>query len=321
MQKSKLIKSPSEEKKSPSPYKTEYHMKCCDCESEWKTKVFPEKITKCPFCGSTLSTISITPIQLDISLEKHSKNTSEKEELFEYSIDSGGVCIRNYNHKNVLSAAENVIIPDKIAGIPVTNIYKDAFKYCENISSVVIPEGVKNIGGSAFYGCSRLKSIKLPDSLESISSGAFCGCRNLESIHIPPNVTYIGGRTFEHCSSLKEIVLSDLLTAINISTFYHCESLENIILPISIDSIAKDAFSGCTSLKKIIIPNNVVSIGKRAFYGCTNLKAIYIPESVIKIGELIFCNCKQVTVHALSMTYGEEYAKQNKIPFSNKMIY
>ena len=48
-----------------------------------------------------------------------------------------------------------------------------AFKGCESLTSVTIPNSVTSIGYKAFYGCSSLKSIKIPKGLTNFGFYAF----------------------------------------------------------------------------------------------------------------------------------------------------
>ena len=71
------------------------------------------------------------------------------------------------------------------------SIAEAAFRQCENLESVIIPEGVEEIGEQAFLGCKNLKSITLPASLRRIGRRAFARCENLESVIIPEGVEEI----------------------------------------------------------------------------------------------------------------------------------
>ena len=46
----------------------------------------------------------------------------------------------------------------------------------EEITDLVIPDGVTSIGWYAFCGCSSLTSVTIPNSVTSIGDGAFDGC-------------------------------------------------------------------------------------------------------------------------------------------------
>lgn len=75
----------------------------------------------------------------------------------------------------------------------------------EEITSVVIPNGVTSIPNNAFNGCSCIESIAIPNSVTSIGSSAFRGCSSLKSIVIPNGVTSIGGGILAQCTSLESI--------------------------------------------------------------------------------------------------------------------
>ena len=96
-----------------------------------------------------------------------------------------------------------IIIPGRIGSLPVTEIGAGAFRKCDRLISVTLPDSVKTIGESAFTGCSNLKEIRLPAELSSIESFAFEGCGKLAALSIPFGVTRIGGWAFRYCESLQ----------------------------------------------------------------------------------------------------------------------
>ena len=52
----------------------------------------------------------------------------------------------------------------------------------EEVTDLVIPEGVKRIEGAAFNNCTALKSVTIPSSVSNIGTSAFEGCTGLNSI-------------------------------------------------------------------------------------------------------------------------------------------
>lgn len=82
----------------------------------------------------------------------------------------------------------------------------NAFRYCEKLKSIVLPDGITSIGDSAFTYCRELISINLPDSVTYIGSSAFQGCSMFESINIPAGVTFIGNWAFAYCNELSEFI-------------------------------------------------------------------------------------------------------------------
>lgn len=161
-----------------------------------------------------------------------------------------------------------VVIPRSHNGKPVTEIGKQAFFYCDEITSVIIPDGVTSIGDSAFSSCEALTSITIPSSVTGIDEFAFSSCQSLPSITVPNGVTKIEQGVFSSCKALKSIVLPNSVTEIKNSGFYHCESLASFTIPEHVTRIGELSFGGCYSLRSIIIPRSVTSISDYAFHYC-----------------------------------------------------
>ena len=195
---------------------------------------------------------------------------------FDYSVlDDGTVKITKY-----IGSAEKVEIPEKINGKSVTSIGNYAFEYCENITSVTIPDSVTSIGVYAFEYCASLKSITIPDSVPLVGPGAFSNCTNLTSVTIQNGVMYIDNEAFANCTSLTGITIPD-----------------------SVTWIGRYSFGGCTNLTSITIPNSVTSIGDYAF-------GYYYDEyddSVKKIDNF--------KIYCYSGTAGEKYAIDNEFDY------
>ena len=181
-------------------------------------------------------------------------------------------------------------IADTYNGLPVKNIYSEAFKNNDKITSVIIPDSVTSIGDEAFYDCDSLTSIVIPDSVTSIGSQAFQYC-SFTSITIPDSVTSIGNEAFSGCSKLTSVVIGDSVTSIGNEAFSGCSKLTSIIIPNSVTSIWGAAFYNCSSLTSIVIGDSVTSIGDEAFYDCDSLTSIVIPDSVTSIGIDAFSGC------------------------------
>ncbi|MDE6834595.1 MAG: leucine-rich repeat protein [Ruminococcus sp.] len=173
----------------------------------------------------------------------------------------------------------------------ITSIGSYSFEYLKNITDVVIPEGVTTIYKRAFFGCNNLSSISLPSSLISIGEMTFYNCVSLESIIIPENVTTIGHSAFQRCKKLVSVSLPSKLKTIRGGTFNDCESLKSVIIPENVTTIELSAFKDCNNLSSISLPASLVKIESQAFYNCNNLSSISLPSSLISIGEMTFYNC------------------------------
>ena len=201
----------------------------------------------------------------------------------------GEVTILRYTGKE-----EDLVIPDRINGKPVTGIGMTAFYVCGNLESVVIPASVTAIGAGAFYGCKNLNGIVIPESVTAIGMMAFCICKSLKRVVIPDSVRAIGAGVFSGCGSLETVVIPGLVTAIEDRAFFACRSLKRILLPDSVRSIGERAFARCVNLTRLVIPESVTAIGAGAFAECKNLTGLVIPESVTAIGEWTFAGCARL---------------------------
>ena len=184
----------------------------------------------------------------------------------------------------------STIIPNGVKTIGACSFYG-----CNKLTSIVIPDGVKTIDGYAFMGCSSMASVDIPSSVTTIAYDVFNGCSSLTSIQIPNNVTRIDNGTFSGCSNLSSIYIHDGVESIGASAFMNCSSLRSVNIPKGVKIIGSGTFYGCSSLTSISIPNEVRIIGPRAFEGCTGLTSINIPSQVNTIGERSFYGCGALT--------------------------
>lgn len=99
----------------------------------------------------------------------------------------------------------DVVIPKMWQDKAVTEISKNAFSSCAELTNVTIPNSVTAIGDRAFSYCQSLTSISIPNSVTSIGECVFDSCVGLTDIIIPNSVTAIGQLAFNNCSSLRNI--------------------------------------------------------------------------------------------------------------------
>jgi len=121
--------------------------------------------------GTSVINAYETYIPVSISYEKIDSNGDGVEDSITILYDKTYV------------TAESVIIPDRIDGLPVTEISPYAFSE------------------------SQITSIKLPGSLEKIEEAAFMLCENLKNIEIPESVKYICENAFNSCTAAESITI------------------------------------------------------------------------------------------------------------------
>ena len=214
-----------------------------------------------------------------------------------YAVDGGYI---TFDKKTgTITACDSTVtkanIPQKIEGVAVKSIGESAFRGCEALTSVTIPNSVTNIGESAFYLCEALTSMTIPNSVTSIGERTFYLCEALTSVTIPNSVTNIGQRAFSGCKALTSITIPNSVTNIGKSAFSECKALTSVTIPDSVTSIREYTFFMCESLVNVTIPNGVTSIGEEAFSGCKSLTSVTIPDSVMNIDKYAFYDCESLT--------------------------
>ncbi len=189
---------------------------------------------------------------------------------------------------------KELTIPSSLDGHQVIGIAYMAFLNNENITKLVISEGVKTICDYAFDGCKSLTTVTLPETLTDIGNSTFANCVKLTSINLPEALKNIGSFTFENCEKLTSIDLPKGLTQIGAATFSNCVNLSSITLPEGLTNIGGAAFSGCKKISKIKLPNSLNYIGSFAFSN-TSITSAEIPKNVIGLGGGLFLGNRKFT--------------------------
>lgn len=180
------------------------------------------------------------------------------------------------------ASASEIVIPDSVVydkKYAVKTIAERAFGDNENLTSVVISEGVTTLGSNAFANCCNLRSISIPSTLVNGNFGyttdygsynyyypAFYGCTGLEKITVADGHPNLDSR--KDCNAL-------ILTKEDSDKIELIMGCKNTVIPDGVTSIASSAFY-CTGLKEVNIPNSVTEIGQNAFALCEELETVRI---------------------------------------------
>ncbi|MBQ3151615.1 MAG: InlB B-repeat-containing protein [Clostridia bacterium] len=153
------------------------------------------------------------------------------------------------------------------------------YGFKEDITAIIIDEGVTGIGRFAFADCYSSTSVTLPESLKTIGERAFYSSASLKKIYIPSHVSSIGTAAFALCSDLKEINVDPMNSNFcndSYGVLFNKQQTTLIHYP-----------AGRTS-DSYTIPDSTTAIAPYAFIYCDNIKNFTVPKSVNRIGEYAF---------------------------------
>ncbi len=162
----------------------------------------------------------------------------------------------------------------------------------DQITSLVLQEGVTEIGDSLFSNLTALESINFPSTLTTIGTNSFRGCSSLKSIELPSSLDSIGIGAFGNCTQLQSVTLSQGLESIGSWAFSYCSELLEIQLPETLTELGSAAFYECTSLTSITIPQNVTALNEFTFVACSALEDITIEGELTYLGGGVFNGTK-----------------------------
>ena len=140
-------------------------------------------------------------------------------------------------------------------------INKQAFLYCRNLKSVIIPDNVKAIEPGAFDGCTSLLSIYIPKNVTSINPLAFSTTPDMESIVVDKDNPIYDSRN--NCNAIIETASNRLVAG--------CRTT---VIPKDITILGTWAFGGRWSLKTVKIPANISVIEYEAFAWAVHLNTV-----------------------------------------------
>lgn len=218
----------------------------------------------------------------------------------EYIIRENTICMSEsaFRDCNLLTG---IIIPESVA-----EIERSTFSGCSSLSNVSILCDIKSIGEYAFYGCSLLSNVIIPSNVTSIGEAAFSGCSSLITVTIGDSINSIGQYAFSNCKSLETVYYAgtqEEWESISIENYNDCLLSANIVfLKVSSDFDVKENEQGITIIgylgvaSEVIVLSKidgkeVIGVSKNAFAGNETITSITIPESVIYIEENAFDGC------------------------------
>ncbi len=215
-----------------------------------------------------------------------------------YTLDSTAMTAQIAVQSNN-TAVGDIVITDTVtyegANYAVTSMADDAFADCNQLTSIVLPQTLRNLGKNAFLRCTNLTSCIIPDStITEIPFEAFWKAGLIE-FRVPEGVTYIEQRSFEQMPNLQRVQLANSVKSVSPWAFYILDALQDPIYNDSMFVLMPMNYQGTYT-----IPTGIQTICSSAFYGCTKITSLTIPEGVKRIehyGLMFSLNAVIKTLH------------------------
>ncbi len=242
---------------------------------------------------------------------EYSGSINIEEFTLEYTCTSNLVTITGCS-----DTGENLIIPSTIDDKPVVAIDKPAFKRCNIIKSIELPDSIISIPSGGLSWPWSLESIKVSNSNPNYAAQngilfnkdlseliIYPRGKNETSYTIPSHVKTISNRAFHSCASLKEIEIPSSVNLVKDNVFGGSLQLQTIkVAPenekyTSLDGVlfSKDmnlliSYPGGKTQSFYKIPDSVRKIGSYSLHS-GNFSSIEIPNSVEVIEDFAFFRC------------------------------
>ena len=109
-------------------------------------------------------------------------------------------------------------------------ILEDAFRFCENLTELTIPEGLKCIKKYAFIHCTNLEKIILPKSLVELPGLAFYRCISLKKIFYKgTSKDFLNSGLFFTSRLFNQLIYYSETNPITDRKFWHCDEMNSIL--------------------------------------------------------------------------------------------
>ena len=134
------------------------------------------------------------------------------------------------------------------------DVYAPWSDMTEEITALVIEEGITAIGQNAFGEMTALSQVSLPDTLTVIDNFAFSGCEALETVELPFGLRSLGQQAFWR-SGLRSVEIPATVTFVDACVFESCDNLTDVLFRsgVYIPSFVSgnSVFRSCPSLEEI----------------------------------------------------------------------
>ncbi|MBO4721270.1 MAG: leucine-rich repeat protein [Prevotella sp.] len=206
--------------------------------------------------------------------------------------------------------------PQKQAG----KLYLGTVDQNEEITNLVVPEGVTKITGEAFLGLPNITTVTLPSTLTTMENKVFQGCTGVTDVYSLANpVTMSWSESDNNFKDGKETLMHVLDVEMwkskfpNANATFVSDMMQVNYTATSAVNFSKKQFTGATAMLGnffdtetgngyAIFSGNVTAVAKQAFAGATTLTSIDLPDGIATIGSNAFNGCTGLTTMTLPST-------------------
>lgn len=164
--------------------------------------------------------------------------------------------------------AEHVTIPDEVDGYPVSAIGPSVFT--SRLSSVTLPEGLREIGNRAFCGAG-ITSIELPEGLRKIGEKAFAYSELTGTVYIPASVRDIQPYAFTYLERVTAFEVHE-------DNQYYCD--DNGVLYDAKKTVLM-SYPLASTNSTYVVPDSVTRLYCTSLAKTRNLKELYVTSPTI----------------------------------------
>ena len=214
--------------------------------------------------------------------------------IYSYSMEADGYVA--VGHTDALPA--RLAIPAEIGGYPVKGIGDKAFRECNNLTSVTIPEGVTSVGESAFYMCTALEDVYFDGTQEQWDAVEIGGS----------NDPLLTAEIHFAAAAPHRVVVSDVGTDAGETIWTLYDDGELVIEGTGVFALPSGSFmnyelDGGVSLlhliRSVVVCEGITGL-EASFNECHDIRSFSFPASLNSIGERVFGSCLTATVFTVA---------------------
>lgn len=250
--------------------------------------------------GAEVDSNSIPYIEVSVCMMDNANKreaTTVTPEATDYTISAGTITGLSTTYLASLSDEQkqniNLVIPERVNGVPVTAIGSHAFDCSYNYKiyggcrfvglDLSAATGLTTIKDYAFaFNSSITGTLQIPDSVIDIYKYAFNGCNFTGQLNLPTNLKSIGDSAFKISTAISftgKLVIPASVTTIEKVAFSGQEGITSVQFDGNqITELPDSVFRYCHGISGVIkLPSSIQKIGNNTF-GETNMTTIYLPK-------------------------------------------